>query len=300
MLTDVFYWLLNMSIVASLAGSVLLLLRLIPRLPRRVVYPLWAIVLLRLCIPFGIASDFSILKLLPHKAVVFPYIPEALPGANIAMAADSYFPIIFKTGAFDVVFTVASAIWAAVAAVLLVTVLISYAQTLRQSRRAKHWQDQVYLSAHVSGPMVCGILRPRILLPQNYEGRDLALILAHEHAHIRRLDNLWRLIGLVTACFHWFNPLIWLFLKSFLTDLELSCDEAVLHRSSPEQRAAYAHALLDNQARQHNLLHSPFGHAPTTQRIRNILSYRSLSAAGALFVCISAACLCLILLTNAP
>ena len=95
MLSDTFYWLLNMSIVASLAGCVLLLLRLIPRLPRRVLYPLWAVVLLRLCTPLGIASDFSILKLLPHKSVTFPGFPDSMPGANAIMAADDYFPIIF-------------------------------------------------------------------------------------------------------------------------------------------------------------------------------------------------------------
>lgn len=297
MLADIFYWLLNMGIAASLAGCVILLLRLIPGLPRRVLYPLWAVVLLRLCIPFGIASDFSILKLLPHKSVTFPGFPEGLPGMNALMATDSYFPIAFKSGTLGLAFTIASAVWVTVAAVLLLIVLASYVQTLRQCRRAKHWKDQVYLSDQVTGPMVCSILRPRILLPQGYEGRDLALILAHERIHIRRLDNLWRLIGLVAACVHWFNPLVWLFLKCCLTDMELSCDEAVLRDLSAAQKADYARTLLSSAQRQ-SLLLSPFGHAPTTQRIRNILSYRRLSAAATLFLSLAAACICVILLTN--
>lgn len=294
---DIFYWLLNMSIVASLAGAVLLLLRLIPGLPRRVLYPLWAVVLLRLCVPFGIASDFSILKLLPHKSVTFPGLPEHFPGMNIVMGAGSYFPVAFKTGALGIAFTVASAVWATVAAALLLIVLISYVQTLRQCRYAKHWKEQVYFSDQVSGPLVCGILRPRILLPEDCDGSDLELILAHERIHIRRLDNLWRLLGLITACLHWFNPLVWLFLKCFLTDMELSCDETVVRKLSPQQRTDYAHTLLSSAQRQ-NLLLSPFGHAPTSQRIRNILSYRRLSAAATLFLSIAAACICVLLLTN--
>ena len=298
MLTDAFYWLLNMSIVASVAGMVILLLRLIPRLPRRFIYPLWAIVLVRLYVPFGFASDFSILKLLPHKSVTFPGFTDSIPGANAIMAADDYFPIVFNTGSSGLLFTIASAVWVTVAVILLLIELTSYVQSIRQCRCATHWKDQIYISERICGPIVVGIFRPRILLPRDYEGRDLELILTHERIHILRLDNLWRLIGLTVACMHWFNPLVWLFLKYFLIDMELSCDEVVLHKLSPQQQTDYARTLLSSVQRQ-SLLLSPFGHAPTSQRIRNILSYRRLSTAAALFLSVAAACICVILLTNA-
>lgn len=301
--TDIFYWLLNMSIVASLAGLVIGLLRLIPGLPRRFVYPLWAVVLLRLWLPFGFASDFSILQLLPHKVVYIPeaYFPspsEFTSQANCIMGATSYYPIVYKSEALERIFTIASVIWVIAAAVLLGLVVISYVQTLRQSRGAEHWKDGLYVSEQVTSPMVCGIFRPRILLPRDYENRELNWILAHEQTHIRRLDNLWRLMGLITACLHWFNPLIWLFLKWFLTDLELSCDEAVLRRCTMEDRKSYAHSLL-NSAAQCTVLSSPFGHADTPTRIRRILSYRNLSVTATLFVCLAAICISLALLTNA-
>lgn len=301
--TDIFYWLLNMSIVASLAGLVIGLLRLIPALPRRFIYPLWAVVLLRLWLPFGFASDFSILQLLPHKVVYIPdtYFPlsSALTSQmNCIMGVNSYFPIVYKSETLELIFTIASAIWVIAAAVLLGFVAVSYVQTLRQSCQAAHWKDNLYLSAQVTGPMVCGILRPRILLPRSYENRELDWILAHERTHIRRLDNLWRLLGLITACLHWFNPLIWLFLKWFLADLELSCDEAVLRRCTAEDRKSYAHTLLNSQA-QRSFLASPFGHADTAMRIRRILSYRNLSITATIFVCLAATCISLALLTNA-
>lgn len=298
MFTDIFYWLLNMSIVASAAGCVIILLRLIPRIPRRMLYPLWAVVFLRLCVPFGIASDFSILKLLPHKAVPFPELPEHFSGVNAIMGADRYFPVSFPSAALETVFTAVSVLWITVAAGLLLFVLASYGLTLRQCRRATHLKDRLYLSNQVTGPVVCGILHPRILLPLDHEDLEVDLILAHEHIHIRRLDNLWRLIGLLVGCVHWFNPLVWLFLKYFLNDMELSCDEAVLRKLSAQQRTDYARMLLGSAQRQ-SLLLSPFGHAPTAQRIRNILSYRRLSFAAVLFLSVAAACVCVILLTNA-
>lgn len=297
MLCDIFYWLLNMSIVASLAGLVIGLLRLIPGLPRRFVYPLWAVVLLRLWLPFGFTSDFSMLQLLPHKEVPFHH-SGLTSCTNCIMGATDYFPIVYKSATLELIFTITSALWAIAAAVLLGLVAVSYVQTLRQSHRAEHWKDNLYLSEQVTGPMVCGILRPRILLPRSYENRELGWILAHERTHIRRLDNLWRLLGLITACLHWFNPLIWLFLKWFLADLELSCDEAVLRRCTAEERKTYAHTLLNSEA-QRSLLASPFGHADTATRIRRILSYRNLSVTATVFVCIAAACISLALLTNA-
>lgn len=296
--TDLFYWLLNMSIVASLVGLVIGLLRLIPRLPRRFVYPLWAVVLLRLWLPFGFVSDFSIMRLLPHKAVYVPLSSSLTSYMNCVMGAASYSPIVYKSEALELAFSAAFVVWFAVATALLAIVLISYVQTLHQSRQAIHWKDSLYFSDRVTSPVVCGILRPRILLPHSYADRELDWILAHERAHIRRLDNLWRLLGLTTACLHWFNPLVWLFLKWFLTDLELSCDETVLRRCSVEQRRAYAGALLDSEA-QRTMLASPFGHAGTAVRIHRVLSYQNLSGAAAFFTCAAAGFISLALLTNA-
>lgn len=299
--TNAFYWLLNMSIVASAAGLVILLLRLIPRLPRGFLYPLWAIVLLRLYLPFGFASDFSILRLLPHRVVSLPENAALfghVQGMNCTMAAVNYYPVVFKSQTLEAIFRIAAGLWIAVAAVLLVTVLLSYIQTLRQARRAAHWKENLYLTDAATAPMVVGIFRPRILLPTDWRSGQSELILLHERIHIRRLDNLWRLIALLTACIHWFNPLIWLFLRCFLTDLELSCDEAVLRSLTPAQRTDYAHTLLDSLQRR-SLLASPFGHARTPQRIRNILSYRNLSWGATLLLCVAAACISAALLTNA-
>lgn len=60
-MTDVFYWLLNMSITGTVAGLIVLLLRAMPRLPRRVVFLFWAIPLFRLWFPALIVSRYSLI-----------------------------------------------------------------------------------------------------------------------------------------------------------------------------------------------------------------------------------------------
>ena len=47
----------------------------------------------------------------------------------------------------------------------------------------------------------------------------------------------------VTATVHWFNPLSWFFLKKFLEETELACDEQVL--GQVKMRKRHATALVD-------------------------------------------------------
>ena len=98
--------------------------------------------------------------------------------------------------------------------------------------------------------------------------------------HIRRKDNLARLIGFMAAAVHWFDPFVWIFLKCFLADLELACDEAVSEGFSEAQRKEYALALLDGEESR-NLLVSAFGGARMRTRIERILNYRHVTVLSA-------------------
>lgn len=65
--------------------------------------------------------------------------------------------------------------------------------------------------------------------------------------HIRRADNLWRVLVLLIVSAHWFNPLCWVFLRLFLTDIELSCDECVLLKLGDNHSKEYALSLLESK-----------------------------------------------------
>lgn len=296
MLTATFYWLLNMSITASLAGLVLLLLRSIRPLPRQFIYPLWMVVLLRLWLPFGITSRFSILQLLPHRSVPLHSGSIPMTMTNIVQTADIYTPLTISDPMLKWFFQVVSVIWLVVSIALLTVMIVCYFAAIRESRSATHLRHNIYRSNLVASPVVYGIFRPRILLPVDDKYCQDDLIIIHEQIHVRRLDNLWRLLAISTACVHWFNPLIWLFLHCFLTDMERSCDEAVLRGLPSERRRDYAQTLL-NTASKHSALLSPFGSKAVT-RIQAVLTYRRLSTVSIVFLVLSAACLSVILLTN--
>ena len=306
MLGEIFYWIFNMSIVASLMGLLVLVVRKTNLLPKRGLVFLWIIPAVRACIPFGISSRYSLMSLISRLTtrtitVFQPSEEIKLSMTNAVMAAESYFPITYRENRLEVIFEVAAFLWIIIATALLITLAILYVTTKREVRDAEKTEQGFYLSEKVSGPAVYGILRPRILLPAGYvkkEGTDLKYVLQHEKTHIRRGDNLWRMLGFFLAVVHWFNPLSWIFLKAFLGDVEMACDEAAIAKYEENDRKEYARTLLDC-AQGKSLFVSAFGGAKVRTRIENILSYRKmtiLSSAGFTALIIA---LLYVLLTNA-
>ena len=102
-------------------------------------------------------------------------------------------------------------------------------------------------SRAVSAPLTYGLLRPTILFPLHMDWSDspaLSYVLAHEYVHIRRRDVFWKLLLAAALCAHWFNPLVWAMYIFANRDLELACDEAVVHSFGLSARPAYALSLL--------------------------------------------------------
>ncbi|MBO4418376.1 MAG: M56 family metallopeptidase [Oscillospiraceae bacterium] len=299
-----FYWLLNMSILGTLTGAVILLLRTIKRIQRRWIVILWGIPLLRFWLPVSIGGKYSLMSLLSGlttKTVVVYQSPgreTVYTAVNSVQAASSYFPITYRSNVLEDVFRWAALVWAVGAAALILALGILYVSTLSELRDAERLRDKVYVSPKVTAPAVYGILRPRIILPASAAAsEDLELIVLHEGRHIRRGDNLWRMLAFFTAAIHWFNPAVWLFLKLFLSDAEIACDESVLSRLPADDRKRYAHALLNARTGK-TVFASAFGGAKVRTRVERILSYRKMTLASVCAFALLAAAIAYFLLAN--
>lgn len=284
MSSEIFYWVLNAGIHGALVCLLVWGIRALRALPRRGVFLLWLGPLIRLTLPFGPSLPWSfmgLLKRLGARTVIAPGLtPIEIQALNSVQAAESYFPIVYKTDALARLFRICGLIWAIGAAACALTLGTLYWMTVRELRDATPLRGRVYVSGKVTSPGLVGILRPRILVPPGMEGRLLELVEAHEEAHRRRLDNLWRLLALGVCCLHWYNPVVWYSLKLFFADMELACDEAVLGRLDPEGRRDYALALLST-AQGRDLFVSAFGGARLRLRVERILSYKGLTLASA-------------------
>ena len=307
-MTDFCYWLFNMSIVASITAAVILLLRPVRKIPRRVITILWLIPFLRAVIPVGVGSKFSLMSWLSgfatktvviHRTRVHNLPQWLYSQTNCVQMASGYYPVTLKTNLLEEVFEAASAVWAMVTLALIIALAIVCFATVRELRDAEHLYDNVYCSPKVSTPAVYGVFRPRIILPTSLKDSErLDKVLLHERCHIRRWDNFWRVIAILTAVIHWFNPLAWVCLKLYLSDAETACDEKALSGLTDEGRTEYAHALLDVQESR-TVFASAFGGAKLRTRIERIVSFKKMTVFSAVGFGVLVAFIAFVLLTNA-
>lgn len=300
---EVCYWLINMSIVASFMGLIVMLLRKIRFIPRRVSVFLWIIPFLRMTVPVGLNSPYSLMSLVSRftTRTVTVYQPSddiAFSFSNSIRAAESYSPITYKVNILGTVFSVAGMIWIVVSLALLIALTLIYVSTKNVVADSRHLESNIFFSDKVDSPAVYGIIRPKIIIPGSYKDMELKYIIRHEKTHIKRLDNLWRILGFITASVHWFNPLSWVFLKAFLNDLELSCDEMAVSGYDKEERKEYARTLLTCSGSK-SLLVSAFGGAKVRTRIENVLSYKKMTAFSALGFALLVVVIIFTLITNA-
>lgn len=146
----------------------------------------------------------------------------------------------------------------------------------------------VFTNDTIASPLVSGLIAPRIYLPTRMDFSNAELlrhILCHETMHIRRKDNWLKTIMLITLCIHWFNPLVWIMSRYLASDLEMACDEAVLHLyncndDAEEAKKNYAFSLLAMaiSGSRPTLLYSAFSKTEVEKRIQNILHYQKASA----------------------
>ena len=91
---------------------------------------------------------------------------------------------------------------------------------------------KIRVCANGGEPSVMGMLRPMMVLPQDflhgYSKAEQRLVLAHEMMHIKRRD-LWAGFGaLLFRTFNWPNPLVHIAAHFFRADQESACDSSVL------------------------------------------------------------------------
>ena len=144
----------------------------------------------------------------------------------------------------------ALAVWAAGVIVMLAIAVARQRAFVGSLGSLLRLPNGTYRSASAIEPMVVGALRPRVVLPADFETRytrdERALVLAHEHAHVKRGDALANALATLWLCLFWFNPLMHWAIGWFRFDQELACDAVVLAATGTARRR-YADALLKTQ-----------------------------------------------------
>lgn len=120
-----------------------------------------------------------------------------------------------------------------------------------------------------------GLVHPRIYIPFHLDERDEHCILEHERMHIRHGDHMIRLLGVLAACLHWWNPLVWVAVNRLNQDMEMYCDEAVVAAKSTVEKKQYMTALFHFAVKgQWYMGVVAFGESHTEKRVMHLLVSR--------------------------
>lgn len=284
-MAEIFQKALNMSIAAGwLILAVIALRLLLRRAPKRFRLLLWAVVGLRLALPWSIESALSLIpsaQTLP-EGIMLERAPaldtgiSALNGAINPGFTAAFTPELgVSANPLQVLLPIAAAFWMLGAAAMLLWALVSWLRLRKRVREAVRLEENVY-ECEIASPFVLGLFRPRIYLPFSLENGERELVLAHERAHITAGDHIIKPLGWLLLAAHWYNPLVWLAYALFCRDIELACDERVVRGLSLSDRADYSQALLDLSRPRGGVRACPlaFGESSVKGRVKSVLSYK--------------------------
>lgn len=281
----VFLYVLNQSAAASWLILAVLLLRLaLKKAPKKYRCALWALLGVRLLLPLGLTSRWS---LLPSAQLVSPdmlYAKSPTVDTGVSSLNALVNPVISHSMAPDgltsanpaqIFSFLAGITWLTGVTAMLLWALVSCLLLRRKTAQAVCLRENIYLCDHVSVPFIFGIFRPRIILPSDLQQDNMDYVLAHERAHLQRGDQIAKPLGLGLLALHWFNPLVWLAYCLFCRDLELSCDERVLLDADTAYRKSYAGVLIDCSAPRHLSVYPlAFGEVGVKTRVKAALHYK--------------------------
>jgi multidrug efflux pump subunit AcrA (membrane-fusion protein) len=126
---------------------------------------------------------------------------------------------------------------------------LAFSRRLRLGSRAtgrRTEEIEILESNRVTAPVVLGIARPIILLPQDWAGWDqikLDAVLAHERSHIRRHDTQVQLLSAIHRALLWHSPLSWFLHQRIVRTAEEASDAAAV--AAIGDRTVYAELLLE-------------------------------------------------------
>lgn len=284
-MAEIFQKALNMSIAAGwLILAVIALRLLLRRAPKRFRLLLWAVVGLRMALPWSIESALSLIpsaQTLPEgimleRAPVLDTGISALNGAINPGFTAAFTPELgASANPLQVLLPIAAALWMLGAAAMLLWALVSWLRLRKRVREAVRLEGNDY-ECEIASPFVLGLFRPRIYLPFGLENGERELVLAHERAHITAGDHIIKPLGWLLLAAHWYNPLVWLAYALFCRDIELACDERVVRGLSLSDRADYSQALLDLSRPRGGVRACPlaFGESSVKGRVKSVLSYK--------------------------
>ena len=272
--------LLGLAGRGSLLVAGFLVLRAIAsgRVPARWLFAGWIVVALRLIVPFGVATSWSPFS---WAALPRPVFAASVAGRGDLSSANAVALPVGSAAASEVAQarlgeTGATAdevgwlglVWMSGFAGLVIVRVLSSRRLFQRWRTTAQPTEawvralvadetraaglrrgpELITAAAVPVPAISGLWRATLWLPAGMAERlgaaDLRNVVRHELAHWRRRDPWTSELLALARLLHWWNPLVWLAVRTARADCEVACDEFVMQRTASAEPTAYGASLL--------------------------------------------------------
>ena len=281
-----FLTVINMSLTASIILLVAMLIRVfLKKVPRWISCVLWGMVAFRLVCPFSLESVFSLMpsaEPVPQEIMVMeePKFTTGIQAVNQAInpiLTEHFAPNPVETvNPMQVVVFIASKVWLLGVLILISYAVISYLLLYKKVQESISFEGKVKICDYIETPFILGIMKPYIYVPSGLSEEQFAHVIAHEKAHLKRLDHFWKPFGFLLLTIHWFNPLVWVVYAMLCKDIEIACDEKVIRDMKKANAVSYAQTLLECSQERRFVLMCPlaFGEVSVKERIKHVLNFK--------------------------
>ena len=293
--------LLDRSVVAGMLIILILIVRMLrARVPKHTFAALWCVVLIRLLCPYTLEVPFSLFSIFGRTRMeMVRAVADQINRSARVLYVSVPFGAHTASGEPVVSVTPVRLIWT-IGFLLCITYFVCTA--VRAGKRLKgadasedprlssfakqhHGRIAVRASDQLHAPLVRGVLRPALVLPQSVldtGGDALAYVLTYASIHVRGGYALLRALLVLSVCVHWFNPLCWVMLVIMNRDMELLCDALTVRRCGEAARSAYRALLLQMEEPRSRLLPlaNGFSRGALEERVSALMMRPYASVAG--------------------
>ena len=247
---QVFYNILYLSIIGSILGIIVLILRKTfdKKISPTWKFAMWLLVLVSLLVPFR----FTIESQNSHKFIISSGIDK------IETAKENL--IINESGNIFIY------IWLSIMCIIFLYYIIT-SVVMKKKIKKEEVQDEKILNIldnckkqigvekdiklikqnYKKVPCIYGLFSTKILVTDQVLKKDeesLRYIFLHELAHYKRHDLILNKLLILITAVHWFNPILWFCFKQVRQDMELKADEMVLNKIQKSEEKDYAKTLV--------------------------------------------------------
>lgn len=281
-----FLELLNRSIPASFLVLVIVLFRFfLKKAPKCLQCFLWALLAIRLICPISIESNFSLApsaNIINRNMYGEPlYVQSGIAAIDTSVNEylESYYDkkeVMLENQEKLSLSQIGALLWFVGVCIFAIYAIFSYIKIKSRVRESISVEKNIYICDRISTPFILGVVKPQIYLPSNLDEIQRKCIVAHEQAHLKRFDHLWKPFAFLLLLFYWFCPCCWLAYVFFCRDMELACDEKVIKHMNLEEKKNYSKVLLSFSIREKVISVCPlaFGELGVKQRIKEVLNYK--------------------------